>query len=385
MLLNSLSSFYFLLKSLAMSDTSLRRTPLYDHHVRLGGKIVPFAGWEMPVQYSGVVAEHVAVRQQAGLFDVSHMGEIFVTGPEAEVALDNMTCNDVKPLADGKALYSAITTEKGGVVDDIIVYRYSRERYLLCVNASNAERDFAWFTKHNRWKATFENRSAEWGQVALQGPKAERILIELTRDESWKKLGYFFFRDATILGSKAIVARTGYTGEDGFEIFFPWAKTGDLWDGLLEAGRPHGLVPAGLGARDSLRLEACLPLHGHELAEDVSAIESGIGWAVKVDKGPFIGREVLAKQRRDGAPRALVGIFVDDAGIVRHQDVVKSEAGVVIGAVTSGTKTPTVNKALGLALVDAKFRDVGTKLIVEVRGRPLRAHVVARPFYKRPA
>lgn len=364
--------------------STLKRTPLYQNHCELGGKVIPFAGWELPVQYSGIIAEHQAVRERAGLFDVSHMGEVFVTGPEAEKAIDYLTCNDVKTLKDGKAQYSALLNEQGGVVDDIIIYRYDPTRYLICVNASNADKDFAWMSKNNKFKAEFVNRSAEFGQIALQGPAAIKILSSCSGMEGIEALPYFHFCDRELFGCGVIVARTGYTGEDGAEIFVPANATALVWSKLLEAGKPYGLVPAGLGARDSLRLEACLPLHGHELAEDVSAYSSGLGWIIKLQKGDFVGKAALAAEKAAGGPnRALIGFYIDDAGIARHADKVFSPDGLEIGTVTSGTKTPTVNKALGLAIVDKAFSAEGSTVMLEVRGKLLKAHVVKRPFYKR--
>lgn len=367
-----------------MGGEQLKRTPLYDSHVKLGGKIVPFAGWELPVQYAGVIAEHRAVRTGAGLFDVSHMGEVFCEGPEAEAALDYLTCNDVKGLYDGRAQYSAICNEQGGVVDDIIIYRYSPTRYLICVNASNADKDFAWFQKHNKHKATFTNKSSEYGQIALQGPKAVAIMRAFESLAPCTELRYYHFQDAKVLGIPVIVARTGYTGEDGFELFVPVKSTRDVWEAFIEIGARFGLVPCGLGARDSLRLEASYPLHGHELGDDITAIESKLGWIVRPEKkGDFIGRAMLEKQKKEGAPRSVVGFFVDDPGIARQGDKVFSGSGVEVGAVTSGTKTPTLDRALGLALVKSDQAKVGTEIFFEVRGKKLKGHVVATPLYKR--
>ncbi|MFM1847344.1 MAG: glycine cleavage system protein [Pseudomonadota bacterium] len=367
-----------------MTTESLQRTPLFDVHVKLGGRIVPFAGWELPIWYSSIIAEHTAVRTAAGLFDVSHMGELFVEGPEAEKLIDHLTCNDVKKIADGRAQYNALLNEAGGVVDDIIVYRYSSTRYLICVNASNAEKDFAWFQRHNTFQATVTNRSHEFGQIALQGPRSVEIMQRLSGGAEAVGLQYFSFADLTIAGIPVTVARTGYTGEDGFEIFVPWNRSAELWEALLVAGEGSGLVPAGLGARDSLRLEACLPLHGHEINDDIPALESGLGWIVKFDKGDFIGREALLKIKNGGTPRGLVGYVLEDAGIARQGDALTEETGRTIGLTTSGTKTPTVNRAIGLAIVESKYTAVDTPLHVEVRGRRLKCRVVKRPFYKRP-
>ncbi len=369
-----------------MSEVNaLKRTPLFEWHKNNGGKLVGFAGWELPVQYAGVIPEHKAVRERAGIFDVSHMGEIFVTGPEAEAALQYMTCNDVKALYDGKAQYSAILNEKGGVVDDIIIYRFSQTRYLLCVNASNAEADFDWLSKKNTFEAEFVNQSAEFGQIALQGPRAEKILAKICSDEKIIKLQYFHFGEAKLKAAagevRAIVARTGYTGEDGFELFVPWDATVSVWEALLEAGQPEGICACGLGARDSLRLEACYPLHGHELSTEFSALESGLGWAVKLDKGEFLGGKALNEEKSKGSSRALIGFFLDQAGIVRQGDRVLDLDGKELGVVTSGTKTPTVNRALGLALVDRGASRLDKEVLLEVRGKSLKGHVVKRPFY----
>lgn len=366
-----------------MSTEVLKRTPLYENHVKLGGRIVPFAGWELPIWYSSIIAEHNAVRSAAGLFDVSHMGELFVEGPEAERLIDTLTCNDVKKIGDGKAQYNAILNDNGGVVDDIIVYRYSPTMYLICVNASNSDRDFAWFQKYNTFDATVTNRSHEFGQIALQGPRAAEIVARLDGGATAAALRYFEFTDTTIAGVPVTVARTGYTGEDGFEVFAPWGRTAELWDALLVAGEGTGLVPAGLGARDSLRLEACYPLHGHEISETMSALDSGLSWIVKFDKGDFKGREALLDIRDKGCPRALIGYVVDDPGIARQGDVLINREGRAVGVTTSGTKTPTVNRSLGLAIVEKPHDEIGTELTVVVRDRPLKCHVVKRPFYKR--
>ncbi len=362
----------------------MKRTPLYDEHVRLGGKIVEFAGWEMPVQYSGVIAEHVNVRERVGLFDVSHMGEIWVTGAEAEKALNYLTCNNVATLYDGKAQYSAILNEQGGVIDDIIVYRFSQDRYLLCVNASNADADFEWLSAKNPTSAVFTNASAEYGQIAVQGPRAMELLAPLVKDHDLSAVKPFHFIETELLGTHVIVARTGYTGEDGVEIFVRSDRTVDLWRLLLEHGAGYGVLPCGLGARDSLRLEAAYPLHGHELATDTSALESGLGWIVKFDKGDFIGRAALAAQREQGVPRKLVGFFLEEAGIARQGDTLALTGTTTqIGVVTSGTKTPTVQRALGMAFVVMENSAVDSSVSVVVRGREIRATIVALPFYKR--
>lgn len=362
----------------------MKRTPLYEEHIRLGGKMVEFAGWEMPVQYSGVVAEHVNVRERVGLFDVSHMGEIWVTGPEAEKALEYLTCNRVANLYDGKAQYSAILNDEGGVIDDIIVYRFSKERFLLCVNASNADADYEWLARRNPTSATIVNASADYGQIAVQGPRALELLAPLVKEADLLALKTFHFIETELLGTKVIIARTGYTGEDGVEIFMRADRTVDLWRLLLEHGAGYGILPCGLGARDSLRLEAAYPLHGHELAPDISALESGLGWIVKFDKGDFIGRSALLPQKENGPARKLVGFYLDGAGIARQGDgVALAGSEELVGVVTSGTKTPTVQKALGMALVARQHAALNTPISVVVRGRAIAGHIVSLPFYKR--
>lgn len=360
----------------------MKRTPLYEEHLRLGGKMVEFAGWEMPVQYSGVVAEHVAVRTKVGLFDVSHMGEIWVRGAEAEKALEYLTCNKVASLYDGKAQYSALLNERGGVIDDVIVYRCSAEEFLVCVNASNADRDFAWMVAQNPTSASITNASDEFGQIAVQGPLAEKLLASLLPEISLNTVKPFHFVRCELLGGHVIIARTGYTGEDGFEIFVEARRAAELWRALLEAGEGLGVLPCGLGARDSLRLEAALPLHGHELSEEITALESGLGWIVKLDKGDFIGRAALAAQKEAGVPRKLVGFVLDQPGIARGGDLV-SVGSQRIGEVTSGTKTPTVNVALGMALVESTHAAVDTAITLVVRGRDIAGHIVKLPFYRR--
>lgn len=362
----------------------MKRTPLYEEHIRLGGKMVPFAGWEMPVQYSGVIAEHVNVRERVGLFDVSHMGEIWVTGSDAEQALEHLTCNRVAALVDGKAQYSAILNESGGVIDDIIVYRFSPERFLLCVNASNADADFAWLTQHNPTTATITNASADYGQIAVQGPKAIDLLAPLVKSVDLRAVKPFHFIEAELLGTSMIFARTGYTGEDGCEIFVKSERVVDLWRLLLEHGESYGALPCGLGARDSLRLEAAYPLHGHELGTDISALESGLGWIVKLDKGEFIGRAALLAEKERGVARKLIGFVLDDAGIARQGDpVVDPSSQREIGIVTSGTKTPTIQKALGMALVSSDHAATDARIAVSVRGRAIQGRIVPLPFYKR--
>lgn len=375
-----------------MSSQGLKRTPLYECHKAAGAKFTEFGGWEMPVQYSGLVDEHNTVREKVGMFDVSHMGEVSVKGPQALEALQYMTSNNVSKLFPGKAQYSLLTNEQGGVVDDIIVYHLADGEYLVCVNAANADKDFAWMTQQNAFDCIIENVSAEYAQIAVQGPAAASVvteLLELSDDElSSDNFPFFCFQETHSQGAKLkdidlLLARTGYTGEDGFEIFCAAEESTRIWDGLMEVGKAYGLKPAGLGARDTLRLEACLPLHGHELSDDINALESGLGWVVKLKKGEFIGRDVLEKVKKEGPERKLVGFRVLDKGIVRDGAPIFTAEGTKIGISTSGTKTPTVGVAIGLGFVEAAHAEIGTVLLAEVRGKSLKIELVPTPFYRR--
>lgn len=367
-----------------MSDiSSAKKTPLFNQHQQRGGKIVDFAGWALPVQFKGLIEEHNAVRKNIGLFDVSHMGEIVLTGPEAEKALNYLTSNDVSKLYDGKGHYGAILNQTGGVVDDIIVYKKAANDFFICVNASNTDKDFAWFQKNNKFDAEFKNVSNSYGQIAIQGPNVAQAFSRINELKKVNELKYFHFMNGEFKGVPIIFARTGYTGEDGFELFIPAECTEIVWNALCDI---EGATLCGLGARDTLRLEACYPLHGHELGDDISALESKIGWVVKFDKGDFIGREALLKEKSDSKniKRTLVGLMAEDNGVFRHGDKVQSIDGKNIGIVTSGTKTPTVNKSLGLALIESQFSNLGTILTVEVRGRFIKCQVAKIPFYKKP-
>lgn len=360
----------------------MKRTPLYDEHVALGGKMVPFAGWQMPVQYKGIIAEHTAVRERVGVFDVSHMGEIWVTGEAAERCLQYLTCNDVARLRDGMAQYSALLNDDGGVIDDLIVYRFASDRYLLCVNASNTDEAFEWIMRRNLTDAVIKNVSDEFGQIAVQGPQALKLLEDLVPDAPVSRMKRFEFVEASLEGVAITIARTGYTGEDGVEIFLPAKDTSALWKRLLESGEGYGIEPCGLGSRDSLRLEAAYPLHGHELSKDVSVLESGLSWIVRIAKGDFIGRSALCASRDQGVKNSLVGFFLDEPGIARQGDVVCSKGGEVVGVVTSGTKTPTIQRALGMARVSVEHGEAGNPLVFVVRNREIAGHVVPLPFYK---
>jgi len=363
-----------------MSD-SARPTPLRDRHVAAGGKMVEFAGWEMPVQYAGVIEEHRAVRTAAGLFDVSHMGEFRIAGPGAEAYLQSLTPNDVSKLTPGRIHYNALLTPEGTFVDDLLVYRIGDEEFLVVVNAANAAGDFAWADAQPREGCTLEDVSDDWALLALQGPKAPGILAKLTATDL-DAIRYYRFAPGEVAGRRAIVSRTGYTGEDGFELYLAPDDAGPVWDALLEAGSADGLMPAGLGARDTLRLEAGMALYGHEIDRTVTPWEAGLDWIVKLDAGDFVGRDALVAAKEAGVTRRVVGFEVEGRGIARQGHRVLAD-GRDVGGVTSGTFSPTFEKALGLALVEAAVAEVGTAIEIDVRGRAIPARIAASPFYKR--
>jgi aminomethyltransferase len=366
----------------AAAPTALRRTPLYDLHRELGAKLIDFGGWEMPVQYAGILEEHRAVRERVGLFDVSHMGEFDVTGPDALACLQRLTPNDVAKLADGRIHYSAFLTEKGTFVDDLLVYRKSADNYLLVVNAGNTPKDFAWAVDHAQGNVHFADRSADYALIAVQGPRAAALLARVSKPDP-SDLPYYGFRDTAVSGRLALVSRTGYTGEDGFEVYCRPDDAAFLFRALLDEGRAEGAVPCGLGARDTLRLEAKMALYGNDIDDTVTAFEADLGWIVKMGKADFLGREALAAQKAAGVPRRLVGFEMVDRGIGRHGYPAKTAAGP--GLVTSGTHSPTLGKPIGLALLPAAATAVGTEFHVDIRGRDAAARVVATPFYKRSA
>lgn len=357
----------------------LKRTPLYDCHLEAGARIVDFAGWEMPVQYAGVIEEHRAVRTGAGLFDVSHMGEVRVRGEGAEAFLQRITPNDVAKLAPGRAHYSGLLTDRGTYVDDLLIYRLAADDFLVVVNASNAERDFEWMASRADGGAEVENVSDRYALLALQGPKALEILTPIATPGA-ADLRYYGFLEGEVAGVPALISRTGYTGEDGFELYLAPEDAPAVWRRLVEAGAS----PAGLGARDTLRLEAAMALYGHEIDESTTPYEAGLAWVVKLDKGDFLGRDALAAQREQGPPKKLVGFAVQGRGIARQGHGVLSEGGESVGVVTSGTWSPTFEKALGLAYVPPEMAAPGTPVTVDVRGKGLPAVVVETPFYRRP-
>ncbi len=365
----------------------LKRTALFEEHQKLSGRLIDFGGWELPVQYSGVMDEHLACRSAAGLFDVSHMGEVLVEGSDSEKFLYHLVSNDVSKMEIGQAQYSALCHPHGGIVDDLIVYRRSTERYLVVVNASNTEKDFAWMKKvhaDGSFQCRLENVSAEWSQIAIQGRVAEKILQFLTKS-NLGEVKTFRFIEGEVLGIPAIIARTGYTGEDGFEIYLPWEKAPAVWQALLEKGSPLGLKPCGLGARDTLRLEVKYPLYGNELTDETNPFEAGIGWATKLDKSDFVGKDAIARSKAAGLTRKLVGIEIRGAGIPRHGYKLFDETGSrEIGYLTSGTHSPSLKKPIGLGYVPLGHSEIGTKIQIEIRANKIPAEIVATPFYKRP-
>ncbi|MFB1080689.1 glycine cleavage system aminomethyltransferase GcvT [Jeotgalibacillus sp. JSM ZJ347] len=365
-----------------MNDT-LKKTPLFDRYKEFGGKVIDFGGWALPVQFSSIKEEHHAVRNHAGLFDVSHMGEVKVTGSASLAYLQKMMTNDISKIKNGQAQYTAMCYENGGTVDDLLVYKKDDDDYLLVINASNIEKDVEWLKQHKIDNVEVEDISEEVAQLALQGPKAESILQKLTEVDLTAITFFKFQDDVNINGSSVLVSRTGYTGEDGFELYCTPDDAKKLWKELLEAGREDGLLPCGLGARDTLRFEAKLALYGQELTAEISPIEAGIGFAVKPDKETaFIGQEVLKDQKANGAPRKLVGIEMIDKGIPRHGYKVYADD-TEIGFVTTGTQSPTLGKNVGYVLIKKEFAALGQELYVEVRNKKLKAEVVKSPFYKR--
>jgi aminomethyltransferase len=360
-------------------------TPLLSRHEALGARIVEFAGWLMPIQYAGILEEHRAVRSAAGLFDLSHMGELVVEGPEAGAALAAALVSDPPGLSPGRAHYSMICAADGGILDDLIVYRLADERFMVVANAANAKVvSDALAERISRFRAVLDDRSLATGLVAIQGPVAEKILAPLT-DLDLGRIRYYGIAEGVVAGLAAQVARTGYTGEDGFELFVDVERAGEIWDTLLAAGRDRGLVPVGLGARDTLRLEAGMPLYGNELDRSTNPFEANLGRVVKLAKeGDFTGRAALEKVARDGVERLLVGLELRERGIARHGYAVLDDDGPT-GTVTSGTMSPTLGRPIAMAYVARRHAEPGTMLAVEIRGARVAAEVVPLPFYRRAA
>ncbi|WP_163652780.1 glycine cleavage system aminomethyltransferase GcvT [Listeria sp. PSOL-1] len=357
----------------------LKKTPLHSVYAKYGAKTIDFGGWDLPVQFAGIKAEHEAVRTDVGVFDVSHMGEITVKGSGSEAYLQKMLSNDLTKLSDGRAQYNIMCYEDGGAVDDLVVYRKGEHDYLLVVNAANIEKDYSWLKEHETEDVAVENVSKEYGQLALQGPNAEKILSDLTNADLSAISFFGFVTDVEVAGVKALISRSGYTGEDGFEIYTKSEDTEKVFESLMEKNVP----PIGLGARDTLRFEANLALYGQELTKEITPLEAGLNFAVKLKKeANFIGKKALSKQKEQGVPRKLVGIELIDRGIPRHGYAVYAGE-QEIGEITSGTQSPTLGKSLGLALIKTDYAEVGTKVQVLVRNKKLEAIVVKTPFYKR--
>ena len=371
----------------ADSSDTLKTTPLHEVHEALGARMMAFGGFDMPVQYSSIIDEHMAVRENAGLFDVSHMGELLVEGPEALDLIQRLVTNDASNLYDGRAMYTVMCTPEGGIIDDLIVYRRAEDRYLLVLNAANVERDIAWIRDHNEEGADLEDLSDEMALIALQGPRSLEIAQPFL-DEALDDLKFYHFwerSDGAFLDcDHAIISRTGYTGEVGLELYVRAEEAEHVWTTLLDHGADQGLKPAGLGARDTLRLEAGLCLHGNDITEETNPYEAGLGWLVKLDKGDFIGRDALREIQDDGPARALVGFVAAERGIPRHDQVIQSPEEDPIGVVTSGTQSPVLDRGIGLGYVpnDPTYTEPGQPLLVASRRRTFEVTVRKPPFHE---
>jgi aminomethyltransferase len=365
-----------------MAETAaLSRTALNDVHRSCGARMVDFGGWDMPVQYTGIVDEHNTIRTAVGLFDVSHMGEIEIRGPEALKLVDYVSTNAASRLAIGQAHYSGLLYEHGGFVDDILVHKVADDSYFLCVNASNQEKDFEHIRAHNKFNCEVEFASPRYAQIAIQGPKALEVLSKLTKIDL-NAIRYYWFADGEVAGFKARVARTGYTGEDGFEVYLDPSHAAALWAQLLEAGAPFGIKQCGLGARNTLRLEAAMSLYGHEIGPSITPLDAGLSWIVKMDKGDFVGRDALAKQKERGITRKLAGFEMRGRGIARDGYEVVVD-GALAGWVTSGSPAPALNKNIGLCFLPADRAKPGEKIGILIRNQTVDAEIVPTPFYKR--
>ncbi len=358
----------------------MKKTPLYEKHVSLGAKMIEFGGWMMPLQYTGILEEHEAVRQRAGLFDVSHMGEVMIRGRGATEFIQKLITNDISGMREFRVLYSPMCYPDGGTVDDLLVYKFDAERYLLVVNAANIQKDVQWIESHKPHDVEVEDLSEQYAQLALQGPKSQEVLQKIA-DIPLDSVKFFRFADGvSIAGVSALLSRTGYTGEDGFEIYVPADRALKVWEAIMDAGEEFHVMPAGLGARDTLRLEAALPLYDHELSPDISPLEAGLDRFVRLDKADFIGREALLKQKEGGISRKLVGLEMIDKGIPRQGYEVQVK-GRNIGYITSGSFSPTLKKNIALALIDVSYAAQSSHVDVIVRNKALKAEVVKIPFY----
>lgn len=359
----------------------MKKTALFDKHCSLGAKMVPFAGFEMPVQYTSVTDEHFAVRERAGMFDVSHMGQFLIEGAEAKNLLQYVTTNDIALLTDGKAQYSCLPNGSGGIVDDLIIYKMNDEKYFVVVNASNIEKDWAHISKYNeKFGAKMTNLSDETSLIAIQGPLALQVLQKLT-PVNLSEIPYYHFSVGAVNEiPNVIISNTGYTGSGGFEIYFENQYAEKLWDAISLAGKEEGLIPCGLGARDTLRLEKGFCLYGNDIDDSTSPMEAGLGWITKLQKGDFINREVFAKQKEEGVTRKLVGFELLEKGVPRHGYEVVDSEGKIIGTVTSGTSSPVKKIGIGLAYVPTKVSKPGSEIFIQVRNKHLKATVVKLPF-----
>ncbi|MEX0661440.1 MAG: glycine cleavage system aminomethyltransferase GcvT [Balneolaceae bacterium] len=363
-----------------------KTTVFYDKHKDLGAKLIDFGGFEMPVQYSGIKQEHIAVREKAGLFDVSHMGEFFVSGPEALNLIQKMTINDASKLTIGKAQYTAMCYENGGIVDDLLVYKLNDEEYMLVVNASNIEKDWNWISENNTMKAKLVNRSESMSLLALQGPNAPKILQKLTETDL-SKITFYSFGVGSVAGeSGVIISATGYTGEKGFELYIDTEKCDALkiWDEIMKAGKSYGLEPAGLGARDTLRLEMGFALYGNDITKDTHPLEARMGWLTKLDKGDFVGKEVIAQKKAEGLNRKLMGFVIEEPRAVpRSGYKITDPDGNEIGVVTSGTQSITLSKGIGMGYIQTEHANEGDSIEIVIRKKSVPATVVKPPFIKK--
>jgi aminomethyltransferase len=370
----------------------LKRTALFEEHQKLGGRLIDFGGWELPVQYTGVMDEHLACRTAAGLFDVSHMGEVHASGAEAEAFLNYLVTNNVAKIATGQAQYTAMCHHSGGIVDDLIIYKRAPENFLVVVNASNTDKDFTHMQKiekefrglHADADFKITNESSRYTQIAIQGPKAAQILQTLTPSDL-SPIKNYWFTEGAVAGVSAIIDRTGYTGEDGFEIYGAWDKGSEVWRALMTSGSPHGIKACGLGARDTLRLEMKYPLYGNELGDETNPLETGLGWVTKLDKTDFVGKAAIQSAKASGLKRQLVGLKLLDRGIARHgYGIFSVDGGTSLGEVTSGTQSPCLKQSIAVASIQSEHAAIGTHVTVDIRGQKIPAEIIATPFYKRP-
>ncbi len=362
---------------------NLKKTSLFSVYEKYGGKIVDYAGWAMPVQFEGLIQEHEAVRNAAGLFDVSHMGEIEVKGKDALAYLQYLLTNNFESMVDNQIIYSFMCYPEGGVVDDLLVYKYAADHYLLVVNASNKDKDYKWMLEH---KGDFEvqilDNSPAVSEIAIQGPNSEKILQKLTDYDLSKIAPFYLVQNVKVSGADSMISRTGYTGEDGFEIYLSNEDAPVIWEKLMETGKDDGLKPAGLGSRDTLRFEASMPLYGNEISQDITPLEAGLGYFVKFDKGDYIGKESLLKQKQEGLKRKLAAFEMVESGIPRHgYDVLKD--GEKIGFVTTGYHSPTLKKNIGFALVDSQFTELDSVIEIQIRKKAAKAKIIGKKFLKK--